>query len=196
MARKHRTRPSVKSGGWLVRERSSRSSNGPSSTRLRKYLTLGRMEIVEISCASDAQPSFRGRAEVQQQAKSLELRAVTSLSRLLQKQGKKDEASRMLAEIYGWFTEGLDTADLKDAKAMLGGTSELRSEVARLSGDVRTVLVFGHNPGWEEAVTELSGREMRITTANVVLLEGEGATWREALHGPWSVAGVVRPKQL
>ena len=154
------------------------------------------MEIVEISCASDAQPSFRGRAEVQQQAKSLELRAVTSLSRLLQKQGKKDEASRMLAEIYGWFTEGLDTADLKDAKAMLGGTSELRSEVARLSGDVRTVLVFGHNPGWEEAVTELSGREMRITTANVVLLEGEGATWREALRGPLSVAGVVRPKQL
>jgi phosphohistidine phosphatase SixA len=61
---------------------------------------------------------------------------------------------------------------------------------------VRTVLVLGHNPGWEEAVTELSGREMRITTANVVLLEGEGATWGEALRGPWSVAGVVRPKQL
>jgi hypothetical protein len=45
-------------------------------------------------------------------------------------------------------------------------------------------------------LTELSGREMRITTANVVLLDGEGATWREALRGPCSVAGVVRPKQL
>jgi hypothetical protein len=45
-------------------------------------------------------------------------------------------------------------------------------------------------------VKELSGREMRITTANVVLLEGEGATWREALRGQWSVAGVVPPKQL
>jgi hypothetical protein len=45
-------------------------------------------------------------------------------------------------------------------------------------------------------VKELSGREVRITTANVVLLEGEGATWREALRGPWSVGGVVRPKQL
>ena len=78
-----------------------------------------------------------------------------------------------------------------------GGPSEVRSEVARLSGDVRTVLVLGHNPGWEEAVTELSGREMRITTANVVLLEGEGGTWREALErGAWSVAGVIRPKQL
>jgi hypothetical protein len=44
---------------------------------------------------------------------------VTSLSRLLNEQGKKDEARRMLAEIYGWFTEGFDTADLKDAKALL-----------------------------------------------------------------------------
>ena len=44
---------------------------------------------------------------------------MTSLSRLLQKQGKKDQARRMLAEIYGWFTEGFDTADLKDAKALL-----------------------------------------------------------------------------
>ena len=54
-----------------------------------------------------------------QSAKSLELRAVRSLSRLWQKQGKKDEARRMLAEIYGWFTEGFDTADLKEAKALL-----------------------------------------------------------------------------
>jgi len=75
-----------------------------------------------------------------------------------------------------------------------GGPSELRFEVARLSGEVRTVLVLGHNPGWEEAVTEVSGREMRITTANVVLLEGEGATWREAPRGRERL--LVRPKQL
>ena len=48
-----------------------------------------------------------------------EPRATTSLSRLLEKQGKKEEARRMLAEIYGWFTEGFDTADLKGAKALL-----------------------------------------------------------------------------
>ncbi|HEV8717506.1 MAG TPA: hypothetical protein VGX03_32380, partial [Candidatus Binatia bacterium] len=54
-----------------------------------------------------------------QQAKSLELRATTSLARLWQQQGKREEARQMLAEIYGWFTEGFDTADLKDAKTLL-----------------------------------------------------------------------------
>jgi predicted ATPase len=54
-----------------------------------------------------------------QQARFWELRATTSLARLLKKQGKTDEARGMLAEIYNWFTEGFDTADLKDAKALL-----------------------------------------------------------------------------
>jgi predicted ATPase len=48
-----------------------------------------------------------------------ELRAVMSSSRLWQQQGKKDKARQMLAEIYNWFTEGFDTADLKEAKALL-----------------------------------------------------------------------------
>ena len=54
-----------------------------------------------------------------QSAKSLELRATTSLARLLNQTGRRDEARAMLAEIYNWFTEGFDTADLKDAKALL-----------------------------------------------------------------------------
>jgi predicted ATPase len=54
-----------------------------------------------------------------QQAKSFELRAAMSLSRLWQQQGKQEEARQMLAEIYGWFTEGFDTADLQEAKALL-----------------------------------------------------------------------------
>lgn len=54
-----------------------------------------------------------------QQAKSWELRAATSLSRLWQQQGKRDEARELLAPIYSWFTEGFDTADLQEAKALL-----------------------------------------------------------------------------
>jgi predicted ATPase len=54
-----------------------------------------------------------------QQAKSLELRAAMSLSRLWQQQGKRAEALELLAPIYGWFTEGFDTADLKEAKTLL-----------------------------------------------------------------------------
>jgi predicted ATPase len=54
-----------------------------------------------------------------QSAKSWELRATAGLAQLLTKQGKRDEARTMLAEIYNWFTEGFDTADLKDAKALL-----------------------------------------------------------------------------
>ena len=52
-------------------------------------------------------------------SKALELRATTSLARLLDRQGKRHEARAMLADIYNWFTEGFDTADLKDAKALL-----------------------------------------------------------------------------
>lgn len=52
-------------------------------------------------------------------AKAFELRAATSLARLLTEQGQRDEARAMLAPIYNWFTEGFDTADLKDAKALL-----------------------------------------------------------------------------
>ena len=55
----------------------------------------------------------------QQQAKSLELRAAVSLVRLWQQQGKRTEALERLAPIYGWFTEGFDTADLQEAKALL-----------------------------------------------------------------------------
>ena len=56
-----------------------------------------------------------------QQAKSWELRAAMSLARLWQRQGKRTAAQALLAEIYGWFTEGFDTADLQEAKALLEG---------------------------------------------------------------------------
>jgi predicted ATPase len=60
---------------------------------------------------------------LRQQAKSLELRAAVSLSRLWQQHGKRAEARELLAPIYNWFTEGLDTADLQEAKALLAALS-------------------------------------------------------------------------
>ena len=70
---------------------------------------------------AEAQASIEQAIEVacRKGAKSLQLRATTSLARLLDRTGHRDEACTMLAEIYGWFTEGFDTADLKDAKALL-----------------------------------------------------------------------------
>jgi predicted ATPase len=61
-----------------------------------------------------------------QQAKSLELRAATSLARLWQQQGRRQEAYDLIAPVYNWFTEGFDTADLKDAKALLEVLEEER----------------------------------------------------------------------
>jgi predicted ATPase len=55
----------------------------------------------------------------QQQAKSWELRAAMSMARLWRDQGKRDEACGLLAPVYGWFTEGFDTLDLKEAKKLL-----------------------------------------------------------------------------
>src|SRR5713226_9670800 len=71
---------------------------------------------------AEAEERFYKAIEIarRQSAKAWELRAVMSLSRLWQRQGKKDEARQMLAEIYGWFTEGFDTKDLQEAKALLG----------------------------------------------------------------------------
>jgi predicted ATPase len=59
----------------------------------------------------------------QQQAKSWELRAAMSMARLWRDQGKRDEARELLAPVYGWFTEGFDTVDLKEAKNLLGELS-------------------------------------------------------------------------
>ena len=71
--------------------------------------------------AAKAQAYFERSLAVarEQQAKSWELRAATSMARLWRDQGKRDEAHDLLAPIYGWFTEGFDTLNLKEAKALL-----------------------------------------------------------------------------
>src|SRR6185369_211831 len=90
--------------------------------RLKGELTLqpqvqGPRSIVE----AEAEECFLRAIEIarRQQAKSLELRAAMSLSRLWQQQSKKEGACQMLAEIYRWFTEGFETKDLQEARALL-----------------------------------------------------------------------------
>jgi predicted ATPase len=85
--------------------------------RLRGELLLAR----SAEHHTEAETCFRQGLNIarRQQAKSWELRAAMSLSRLWQQQGKRAEARELLAPIYGWFTEGFDTADLQEAKALL-----------------------------------------------------------------------------
>jgi predicted ATPase len=101
--------------------------------RLKGQLTLQKFQVAgsKFQVASprpltpnpqaEAEECFLKAVEIarRQQAKSWELRAVMSLSRLWQQQGKTEEARQMLAEIYDWFTEGFDTKDLQEAKALL-----------------------------------------------------------------------------
>jgi predicted ATPase len=82
---------------------------------------MSNLQPLTPNTPAEAEACFRQAIETahRQEAKMLELRAVMSLARLWQQQGKKNEAHQMLAEIYGWFTEGFDTADLQKAKALL-----------------------------------------------------------------------------
>ena len=72
-------------------------------------------------CRSEADSCFRHSLEIarSQEAKSWELRTATSLARLWAEQGRRSEARELLASVHGWFTEGFDTADLKEAAALL-----------------------------------------------------------------------------
>ena len=91
--------------------------------RLKGELTL---QVEGQSLESEAEACFQHAIEIAQQqaAKSWELRAAISLARLWQQQGKRTEARDLLALVYEWFTEGFDTADLKDAKSLLDQLSE------------------------------------------------------------------------
>ena len=99
----------------VKKRRESRIANRQSKIPSPQPLALS------TQAEAEAEGCFHKAIEVaqHQQAKSLELRATMSLARLWQRQDKKDDARQMLAAIYGWFTEGFDTKDLQEAKALL-----------------------------------------------------------------------------
>jgi len=115
---------------------------------------------------SDAEQCFRCAIEIarHQSAKTLELRATTSLARMLKGQGHRDEARAMLAEIYGWFTEGFDTADLKEAKSLL---KELNSKAPKRRHKARRQLLSSIPP--ESVMLGLSKSLERLGRANCLL---------------------------
>jgi len=109
--------------GELTLAQSRVQENQKPKGRSRKQLSVvsSRSSVPSTQGEREAKGYFLKAIEIaqKQQAKSLELRATMSLSRLWQ-QGKKKQARKMLAEIYGWFTEGFDTKDLQEAQALLG----------------------------------------------------------------------------
>jgi class 3 adenylate cyclase/tetratricopeptide (TPR) repeat protein len=85
------------------------------------YRLNGELMLLAGKASGEPENSFRRAIEIarEQGAKWYELRATNALARLLMRQNRRDEAHAMLADIYNWFTEGFDTADVKDAKALL-----------------------------------------------------------------------------
>ena len=88
---------------------------------MRGELLLAQSAAASAAADPQAESCFQQAIEVarRQQARSWELRATTSLARLWRKQGRVDEARQMLAEIYDWFSEGFDSADLIEARTLL-----------------------------------------------------------------------------
>jgi len=72
-----------------------------------------------------------------QQAKSWELRAATSMARLWRERGKRDEARDLLATVYGWFIEGFDTLDLRQAKVLLDELTQIEQDNQAFSASPR-----------------------------------------------------------
>jgi predicted ATPase len=79
------------------------------------------MEVVSDHLSVEAENCFRAALEIAraQEAKWRELRTTVSLARLLRDSNRRDEARTLLGDIYGWFTEGFDTIDLREAKLLL-----------------------------------------------------------------------------
>ena len=120
--------------GELVLAASRQAQSSQAVTKSPKIKSRG-AAIAKLSEAeSQAEPYFRQAIEVarRQQNKALELRAATSLSRMLLQRGQRGQARKMLAEIYGRFTEGFETPDLSEARALL---DKLRSRAEHQPAD-------------------------------------------------------------
>jgi len=78
------------------------------------------------------------------------------------------------------------------------GLSAILDESPGVPDEIETLMVLGHNPGWQEVVARLSGHDVTMKTANAALLEGRGTSWHEALRafGGWELVELISPKEL
>jgi len=122
---------SVLTEAEAVADQNENHSHDAELFRLKGELLLKQ----DHSNAAEARQHYQRAIDIArgQDAKSNELRATISLARLLASQGRRDEARAMLAEIYGWFTEGFDTRDLKEAKALLDELSTVSVSYTHLT---------------------------------------------------------------
>jgi phosphohistidine phosphatase len=142
--------------------------------------------------------------------------------RPLNKRGRRD-APRVAAKLaeLGWIPERVYASDavrtretwdrMKDAlspkgsspkvkmtnKLYMEGIDAIRKQVAKVDDKTKVVMVIGHNPGWEEAVEKLTGKKIRVTTCNAILLTKKADSWKDAIGASdWKVEQVLRPKEL
>jgi predicted ATPase len=111
----------VKEGRTIVQQAvTAISAGGSRLLEAELHRMMGEFLVMD-GALDEAEAAFNSAIEIarRQKAKSFELRATISLARLLRDTNRRSDARTMLAEIYNWFTEGFDTADLKDAKAVL-----------------------------------------------------------------------------
>ena len=146
--------------------------------------------------------------------------AVDDHSRPLNKRGRRD--APIMAEVLnerGWTPEVVYSSDSERTRETLelmctvfvptpkvvfvpalyhGGIHEIREVAVQTAAEVQTVMVLGHNPGWQSAIPWLSGEHEVMSTANAALLSAEGESWREAMHGErlWHLNDVLRPKEI
>jgi phosphohistidine phosphatase len=142
----------------------------------------------------------------------------TDHARPLNKRGRRD-APRIAAELCrrGWIPDLCWSSDAQRTQETwqlmepeferdipstfvdvlyLAGLGELQAEADEWPSAAATVLTLGHNPGWSEAASRLTGVALGMTTANAALLECEADTWGDAIAGRWRLAGLVRPREL
>ena len=144
--------------------------------------------------------------------------AATDHQRPLNKRGRRD-APRIGARLQelGWIPDLVIASDSQrtretwqrmqtgflqtieerfDGDFYHGGLADIASACARLTEDISTLLVLGHNPGWEDATEELSGQWVRMTTANAALLQSDAEDWTTAMDTDWLLVDLLRPKEL